>query len=70
MLNDLGYSLPAPRKRSEGTAHPDRNDQFEHINRTADRYPTGVKVTKSQMDQIALIPDGFYGEWNYELLPQ
>ena len=31
MLNDLGYSLQAPRKRYEGTAHPDRNDQFEHI---------------------------------------
>ena len=29
MLNDLGYSLQAPRKRYEGTAHPDRNDQFE-----------------------------------------
>ena len=24
----------------------------------AGQYPTGVKVTKSQMDQIALIPDG------------
>ena len=34
----------------------------------AGQYPTGVKVTKSQMDQIALIPDGFHGEWNYELL--
>ena len=38
MLNDLGYSLQAPRKRYEGTAHPDRNDQFEHINTTADRF--------------------------------
>ena len=36
----------------------------------AGQYPTGVKVTKSQMDQIALIPDGFHGEWNYELLPR
>ena len=24
----------------------------------------------TQMDQIALIPDGFHGEWNYELLPR
>ena len=38
MLNQLGYSLQAPRKRHEGTAHPDRNAQFEHINVTADRF--------------------------------
>ncbi len=38
MLKDLGYSLQAPRKRYEGTAHPDRNDQFEYINATADRF--------------------------------
>ena len=38
MLNQLGYSLQAPRKRHEGTAHPDRNAQFEHINATADRF--------------------------------
>ena len=38
MLNQLGYSLRAPRKRHEGTAHPDRNAQFEHINATADRF--------------------------------
>ena len=38
MLNDLGYSLQAPRKRREGTAHPDRNAQCEHINATADRF--------------------------------
>ena len=34
------------------------------------QYPTGVKVTKSQMDEIALIPDRFHGEWNYELVPR
>ena len=38
MLNALGYSLQAPRQRREGTAHPDRNAQFEHINATADRF--------------------------------
>ena len=31
------------------------------------RYPTGAKVTRSQMDEIALIPDRFHGEWNYPL---
>jgi hypothetical protein len=35
LLHDLGYRLHAVRKRHEGAAHPDRNDQFEHINATA-----------------------------------
>ena len=33
LLNDLGYSLQANRKMLEGKQHPDRNAQFEHINR-------------------------------------
>jgi hypothetical protein len=32
LLHDLEYSLQANRKMLEGTAHPDRNAQFEHIN--------------------------------------
>jgi hypothetical protein len=32
LLKGLGYSLQANRKRLEGTQHPDRNAQFEHIN--------------------------------------
>jgi len=35
LLHALGYSLQALQKRREGTAHPDRNAQFEHINGTA-----------------------------------
>src|SRR3954463_12137301 len=34
-LHALGYRLQALRKSREGTAHPDRNAQFEHINATA-----------------------------------
>jgi transposase len=30
-LHELGYSLHALRKNQEGTDHPDRNAQFEHI---------------------------------------
>jgi hypothetical protein len=33
LLHDLDYSLQANRKTKEGTSHPDRNAQFEHINR-------------------------------------
>ena len=32
LLHDLGYSLQANRKTSEGKSHPDRNAQFEFIN--------------------------------------
>ncbi|MGJ5676899.1 MAG: ISAzo13 family transposase, partial [Nostochopsis sp.] len=32
-LHGLGYSLQANRKAEEGNQHPDRNAQFEHINR-------------------------------------
>lgn len=31
MLKDHGYSLPAPNQAVEGTQHPDRNAQVEHI---------------------------------------
>ncbi len=31
LLVELGYSLQANKKTLEGTAHPDRNEQFEHI---------------------------------------
>jgi Rhodopirellula transposase DDE domain len=33
LLHGLDYSLQANRKTREGTSHPDRNAQFEHINR-------------------------------------
>jgi hypothetical protein len=37
LLNELGYRLQSVRKSREGTSHPDRNAQFEHINATAER---------------------------------
>src|SRR5262245_19995305 len=33
LLRESGYSLQANRKTIEGGSHPDRNAQFEHINR-------------------------------------
>ena len=32
LLHELGYSLQANRKMKEGSAHPDRDAQFEHLN--------------------------------------
>ena len=40
LLNRLGYRLQSVRKRREGTSHPDRNAQFEHINATAEQLLT------------------------------
>ena len=40
LLHRLGYRLQSVRKRQEGTTHPDRNAQFEHINATADQFLT------------------------------
>jgi len=37
MLHDLGYSLQANSKTLEGTSHPDRNAQFEYLNRRVKR---------------------------------
>lgn len=34
----------------------------------AGQYPTGVEVTKEQMDALALVRDAFHGEWNCKLL--
>jgi hypothetical protein len=38
LLKELGYSLQALRKTTEGDQHPDRNAQFEHINRKAKEF--------------------------------
>ena len=38
LLHRLGYRSQAVRKRQEKTVHSDRNEQFEHINATADRF--------------------------------
>ena len=33
LLHEMGYSLQSNRKVLEGTTHPDRNSQFEHLNK-------------------------------------
>ena len=40
-LHKLGYSLQGNRKTEEGEDHPDRNAQFEYINRRAQRAMAG-----------------------------
>src|SRR5262249_50876757 len=41
LLHALGYRLHAVQKRREGASHPDRNQQFEHINATAEAFFRG-----------------------------
>jgi len=38
LLNEAGFSLQANRKTREGESHPDRNAQFEYINRLVKRF--------------------------------
>ena len=46
LLSEMGYSLQANAKTLEGTDHPDRNAQFEHINREVQaRLAHGEGVT-------------------------
>ncbi len=45
LLKDMGYSLQATAKTVEGVQHPDRNAQFEYINRLAgERLAAGEPV--------------------------
>jgi hypothetical protein len=38
LLHEMDYSLQSNLKTLEGASHPDRNAQFEHINREVQRY--------------------------------
>ncbi len=45
LLHDMGYSLPAPSKQNEGSTHPDRDGQFNHLNaQAAERLAAGDPV--------------------------
>jgi hypothetical protein len=66
LLRDHGYSLQAPNKAAEGKQHPDRNAQFEHINKTAETcLERGVPVISVDTKKKELIGDFKNGgrEW-------
>ncbi len=48
LLGEAGYSLQANRKTREGIGHPDRNAQFEHINKQV------IKFQRSKMPAISV----------------
>lgn len=43
LLVELGYSLQSNRKTNEGQNHPDRNAQFEHIQKTVQQFQQRVQ---------------------------
>jgi Rhodopirellula transposase DDE domain len=58
LLHDLDYSLQANRKTREGTSHPDRNAQFEHINRQVRAFQwSGQPVVSVDSKKRELIGD-------------
>lgn len=66
LLHDIGYSLQVVRKTREGIQSPDRNAQFEHINRTAKRFiARGQPVVSVDTKKKELIGDFKNGghEW-------
>jgi hypothetical protein len=66
LLDDLGYSLQANRKTREGQDHPDRNAQFEYINKRVQTFQRrGQPVVSVDAKKKELIGDfrTSGGEW-------
>lgn len=58
LLEELGYSLQANRKTQEGSAHPERNAQFEFINRrTLEELALGNPVISVDTKKKELVGD-------------
>ena len=69
LLQELGYSLQANRKTREGTAHPDRNAQFEHINAEVQAFQSaGQPVISVDTKKKELVGD--FKNGGRELRPQ
>lgn len=58
LLKELGYSLQANQKTSEGSQHPDRNAQFEYLNmQVADHSAAGDPVISIDTKKKELVGD-------------
>src|SRR6202020_1620748 len=66
LLHDLDYSLQTNRKTREGSSHPDRNAQFEHINQQVQAFQrAGQPVVSVDSKKRELVGDFANGgrEW-------
>jgi len=73
LLHELDYSLQANRKTREGSSHPDRNAQFEHINRRIQVFQQrGQPVVSVDTKKKELIGDFKNGgqEWQPKGSPE
>ena len=73
LLHDLGYSLQVVRKTREGAQSPDRNAQFEHINRAAKKFiAKGQPVVSVDTKKKELVGDFKNGgsEWQPKGTPE
>lgn len=72
-LRDLGYSLQGNRKTREGSNHPDRDAQFQHINATAQAFlAAGDPVISVDTKKKELVGDFKNGgrEWRPQGEPE
>lgn len=62
MLHEQKYSLQANRKTKEGSSHPDRNAQFEHINARATEFlksgQPAISVDTKKKEQVGDYKNG------------
>jgi len=69
LLHAMGYSLQANRKTLEGTEHPDRNAQFEHLNHAVQlRLQAGEPVISVDTKKKELV--GNFKNGGRELRPK
>lgn len=71
LLDHLGYSLQSNRKTEEGNDHPDRNAQFEHINRKVKSFQRrGQPVISVDTKKKELVGNFKNGGQEYEAKKQ
>jgi hypothetical protein len=69
ILKGLGYSLQAPSKQKEGTAHPDRNDQFRYLNKQVGAFmKAGQPVISVDTKKKELVGEFSNGGAEYNLI--
>jgi len=73
LLHEQKYSLQANRKTKEGSSHPDRNAQFEHINAKATEYlkssQPAISVDTKKKEQVGDYKNGGR-EWRSKGQPE